>query len=285
METNHGGIFITGASSGIGKACARRLTEYGYTVFAGVRTEADAELLKKAANDSKNLIPVIIDIVDTGQIKAAEKQIIKALGNKPFYGLINNAGIGIHGPLEFIKKEDLRYQMEVNVTAHVTVTQAFLPHLRKNKGRIINIGSVSGFFAFPMMGPYCASKFALEAVSDVFRRELMPWGIKVALIEPGPVSTKIWGKGIDQSVQLSENIPQAMALYKSYFDRAMELAKDSEKGAKSPEIVVKAVMHALRAKKPKIRYLVGSSAWPQKIISMLPGSIQDRIVAYLFRNN
>lgn len=279
--SNSGGIFVTGASTGIGEACALGLDKRGYQVFAGVRDKEDGESLQQRASERFSYI--LVDVVNLEQIKEAAQTISQTLGDKPMAGLINNAGISVSGPLEFVPIEGLRRQLEVNVVSQVSVSQAFIPLLRKGKGRIINVGSISGIFAVPMLGPYCASKFAMEAISDVLRRELKQWDIKVILLEPGAIATKIWGKGRNEAERAIKEAPKEMLqLYESFIDRALKLAVDSEKIAKPPEVVVNAVVHALESRRPKTRYIIGSRAWPQKIITMLPDRIQDRIIASFF---
>jgi NAD(P)-dependent dehydrogenase (short-subunit alcohol dehydrogenase family) len=276
-----GGVFITGASTGIGEACALGLDELGYHVFVGVRKEADGKSLRQRA--SERLTPIIVDIVNEEQVRAAAVTVGQTLGDKPLVGLINNAGITVNGPLEFIPLDGLRRQLEVNVVGQVSVTQRFIPLLRKSKGRIINLSSTSGFFAVPILGPYCASKYAMEAISDVMRRELRPWGIEVVLLEPGAIATKIWEKGVSETEQFMEEGPGEMRqLYESLLERTRKLAEESERHAHSPKVVVKAVVHALTSPRPKTRYIMGANAWPQKIISMLPDRIQDRLVTKHF---
>ncbi|MGD8944688.1 MAG: SDR family NAD(P)-dependent oxidoreductase [Desulfobacterales bacterium] len=276
--SNSGAIFISGSSSGIGEACAVGLDKRGYEVFAGVRSMKDGESLRRKT--SQRLHPVLLDISKEEQIKAAGETVRQALGDTPLVGLINNAGIFVGGPLEFVPIERLRHQLEINLIGHIAVCQAFLPLLRQTQGRIINIGSVAGIFASPLMGPYCASKFAMEAVSDVLRRELRPWNIKVILLEPGIIATKIWQKAITQAEEAIPEAPDEMTkLYGPLLDAVHDHAADVEKTAQSPEVVFRAVIHALTAQRPKIRYRMGPRARVQKVISWLPDGIQDRILA------
>lgn len=273
-----GGVFITGASSGIGEACALGLDKLGYHVFAGVRKAADGQSLCQRA--SERLLPVSVDITDPEQIKAAAETVDRALGQKPLVGLINNAGISVGGPLEFVPLERLRNQLEVNVIGHIAVSQAFIPLLRKSQGRIVNVGSIAGILASPLQGPYCASKYAMEAVSDVLRRELKPWKIQVSLLEPGPIATDIWQKAKVHADQAIKAAPaELMQLYGPLIERIQTLAANIDKIAQSPEVVVKAVVHALTAARPRTRYRVGPRARPYKLISWLPDSIQDYILA------
>ncbi|MBW2469976.1 MAG: SDR family NAD(P)-dependent oxidoreductase, partial [Deltaproteobacteria bacterium] len=225
-----GAVFISGSSSGIGEACAVGLDKRGYEVFAGVRNMKDGESLRQKT--SHRLHPVLVDIADDNQIKAAGETVRQALGDRPLVGLINNAGIFVGGPLEFVPIDRLRRQMEINLIGHIAVSQVFLPLLRQTQGRIINIGSIAGIFASPLMGPYCASKFAMEAVSDVMRRELRPWNIKVILLEPGIISTKIWQKAISQAEKEIAGAPEGLKqLYGPLIEKVHDHAADVEKTA------------------------------------------------------
>ena len=280
--SNAGGVFISGSSSGIGEACALGLDERGYHVFAGVRNAEDGQTLSQRA--SQRLRPVIVDITNPKQIKAAAETVRQALGDKPLDGLINNAGISLGGPLEFVPIDRLRHQLEVNLIGHIAVSQMFIPLLRKSQGRIINVGSVVGIFASPMLGPYCASKYAMEAISDVMRRELKPWNIKVSLLEPGIIAKKIWEKSRIRAERGIKEAPEELLhLYGPLIERVQKPAADIEKTAQSPEVAVRAVVRALTASRPKTRYRMGPKARPQKVISWLPDRIQDRIIA-LFLN-
>ena len=276
--SNAGGVFITGSSSGIGKACVLALDKLGYDVFAGVRRTEDGQSLSQIASD--RLHPVIVDITNREQIAAAEETVRQGLGDRPLVALINNAGIGVGGPLEFVPIERLRHQLEVNLIGHISVSQVFIQLLRKSQGRIINVGSIAGTFASPLMGAYCASKYAMEAVSDVLRRELRPWNIKVSLLEPGIIGTKIWQKAKAQSEGAIKEAPEEMiSLYGPLLERVRKHLEDIEMKAQSPAVVAKAVVHALTAARPKARYRMGPGARAQKVISWLPETIQDRIFA------
>ncbi|MGD1157325.1 MAG: SDR family oxidoreductase, partial [Terriglobia bacterium] len=185
-----GAVVITGASTGIGEACALHLDKLGFRVFAGIRKAADAEALRHRA--SARLVPIRLDVSDETEVEQAARNVTEALRGEGLAGLVNNAGIVVAGMLEFLPLDALRRQLEVNVVGQVAVTQAFLPHLRKARGRIVNIGSVSGLIAGPFSGAYAASKFALEALTDALRVELRPWKIHVSIVEPGNIQTPIW---------------------------------------------------------------------------------------------
>ena len=273
-----GGVLITGSSTGIGEACALKLHELGYEVFAGVRQAEDGQSLRQKT--SERLHPVMVDITNAEQVKAAAETVRQGLGDRPLAGLINNAGISVGGPLEFVPIDRFRNQLEVNLIGHISVYQSFIPLLRQSQGRIINVGSIAGFFASPILGPYSASKYAMEAVADVMRRELKPWNIKVILLEPGVIATKIWEKARTHTATAIKEAPaEVMQLYGALIERVTKLAADNEKIAQSPEVVANAVVRALTANRPKTRYRIGPKARLQKVLSWLPDKIQDRLVA------
>jgi NAD(P)-dependent dehydrogenase (short-subunit alcohol dehydrogenase family) len=245
-------VLVTGASTGIGEATALRLKAAGWDVLAGARKDGDLDRLREAG-----LTPVRLDVTDPDTIAAARDE----LGGRPLGGLVNNAGIAVSGPIEFIPLDDLRQQLEVNLVGQVAVIQAFLEAIRAGEGRVVNVSSIGGRFALPMVGPYAASKHALEAVSDSLRRELRPWGLHVALIEPGAVTTPIWDKGRDTADRLEAAMGEpARRLYGRLADRIRaETEKIPERGV-HPDAVAKAIEHALTASRPKLRYVVGRDA-------------------------
>ena len=272
-------VVITGASTGIGEACALRLDRHGWRVFAGVRKEADGERLKQQASD--RLAPITIDVTDQASIKSAAEVVANAVGEAGLAGLVNNAGITVPGPIEFLPIEELRRQLEVNTIGQIAVTQAFLPLIRKGHGRIVNMGSIGGRMATPFIGAYCASKFALEALTDSLRQELRPWDIGVSIVEPGSIATPIWEKGRAAADELEERLPQAARdLYGDAID-AFRRAVDKRAGAGIPaDEVAKAVEHALTAKRPKTRYLVGMDArLPAVLAKVVPDRARDGLIA------
>jgi NAD(P)-dependent dehydrogenase (short-subunit alcohol dehydrogenase family) len=271
-------VLVTGASTGIGRATALRLDGSGWQVFAGVRKEADAESLRAEA--SPRLVPVIVDVTDPEQIAAAAEQVERESDGGGLDGLVNNAGVAVPGPLETIPLEDLRHQLEVNLVAYVAVTQALLPQIRRAEGRIVFLASIGGRIAFPFGGPYHASKFATEAVGDVFRQELRPWGIDVAIIEPGSIDTPIWGRGQDKATEIEAKSPQTQLLYGAAIEKFRKVIEDTAERGIPPEKVAKAIGHALESSRPKTRYLVGLDAKVQaRIQPFIPTRLFDRIVA------
>lgn len=250
-------VLITGASTGIGRACALDLDSRGWRVFAGVRALDDGEALRRSA--SRRLEVLQLDITDAGDVQQAARAIEQVEAGLD--GLVNNAGVGVGGPLEYVDLDDLRWQFEVNVIGQVAVTQALLPALRKASGRIVNVGSMSGKVATPFLAPYCASKFALEAISDALRMELRPWGIHSCIVEPGAVRTEIWGKANEQIDRSEEKSGQGGRHRYAHAFRAMRAVVDrQQRAAVPPERVAEAVHHALSSRRPKTRYPVGPDA-------------------------
>lgn len=268
-------VLITGASSGIGKACALHLDKLGYRVFAGVRKPSDGESLQKIA--SARLTPVYIDVTEEGSIAAAKDMVERDMGVSGLFGLINNAGLGLAGPIEFQSLSDLRQQMEVNLIGVVAVTKVFIGLLRQGRGRIINIGSISGVSSMPFQGAYCATKFALEAISDALRLELRPWGISVSIVEPGDIETPAWQKGLNAANKMLESWPsQAFALYGPIVEMMRKMAQEP-RGLPAEE-VAKVVARLLGATTPKARVLVGTDAKILALIERLPTPIRDWII-------
>lgn len=251
---------ITGASTGIGRSSALRLDAEGWRVFAGVRREEDAEALSASA--SEHLVPLMLDVTNQAQISVAVARVEEAVGDQGLDGLVNNAGIIVTGPLETMPIEAVRNQLEVNLTAQVAVVQAFMPSIRKAKGRIVFVSSLGARMALPFMAPYHASKQGLESIADSLRRELRPWKIKVALIEPGPIETPIWQRGEELAEEIASEASQDQELlYGKRIDRFWEMGKKHlEARAIPPQRVAKAISHALSASRPKLRYPVGLPA-------------------------
>ena len=279
MADTRGTVVITGASTGIGEACALRLDRAGLRVFAGVRKEADGRRLKQEASD--RLTPIMLDVTNEAQIEAAAKVVADAVGEAGLAGLVNNAGISVPGPLEFLPIEDLRWQLEVNVVGQIAVTQAFLALLRKGRGRIVNIGSIAGKFATPFLGPYTASKHAMEGLSDALRQELRPWGIHVALVEPGSIATPIWQKGQANANEIEQKLPEeARMLYGKAVDAMREAARKFEAAGIPPDRVAKSVEHALTSGRPRTRYVVGFDATVQRVLAAaVPDRMLDALTA------
>lgn len=287
MTTNGSGpakaVVVTGASTGIGEACALRLDRMGFSVFAGVRREADGDALRAKA--SERLVPLILDVTDAATIAAAAETVGRAVGERGLAGLVNNAGISVAGPIEFVPIDELRRQLEVNVVGQVAVTQAFMPLLRACRGRVVNIGSVSGRMSTPYVGPYSASKFAMEAISDALRIELRPWGMQVALVEPGSIATPIWDKAQTDADRMERTLPaRAHELYDGAIAAVRAFALETAARGIAPDAVAKAVAHALTAERPKTRYLVGMDARIQAVLARtVPDRLRDSLLERMLK--
>ena len=253
---------VTGASSGIGAACATRLARSGWRVLAGVRRPGDGP---------EGTEEVLLDVTDAAQIAAA------AEGIDELHGLVNNAGIATAMPLEFLPLDELRRQLEVNVVGQVAVTQAFLPALRSARGRVVFVGSIAGRSSLPFLGPYAASKHALEAVADALRVELRPWGIGVTIVEPGTIRTPIWTKGAEKADELLASEPRAAELYGKRIEAFRRVAAKRGAAGAPAEAVAKAVEEALDAERPRPRVLVGRDARLRAGLERLPARARDRL--------
>jgi NAD(P)-dependent dehydrogenase (short-subunit alcohol dehydrogenase family) len=272
-------VVVTGASTGIGEACALRLDARGWRVFAGVRREQDGQALRRKA--SERLTPLMLDISDATSIAAAAEKVTATVGAAGLSGLVNNAGIAVAAPLEFLPIRELRRQLEVNIIGQVAVTQAFLPHIRQGRGRIVNIGSISGRIAAPFLGAYAASKFAMEALTDALRVELRPWGLHVALVEPGGIATPIWERSIAVADEITKLLPQqAIEYYGAAIPMVRASAARTAKTGTPPVEVAQAIEHALSSSRPKTRYLVGRGVrFRAAIIARLPDRLRDALIA------
>jgi NAD(P)-dependent dehydrogenase (short-subunit alcohol dehydrogenase family) len=278
-----GAVVITGASTGIGHASALHLSSLGFRVFAGVRRAEDGERLRAAGNGS--IEPVQIDVTDQSSIDAAAETVREATGGR-IAGLVNNAGIAVPGPLEHLPMDEFRRQIEVNLTGQVAVTQAFLPMLRPTRGRIVNIGSIGGRVAAPMLGPYAASKHAMEGLTDSLRRELRPSGIEVSIVRPGPIATDIWQRGTTKADELLERMPEAQEHYGAAIAAARAGAAERQKEAIPPQKVAEVVAHALTSDKPRTRYLVGPRTRVMALFAtILPDRVFDRLIDRMTRSD
>ncbi len=272
---NGSAVLITGASSGIGAACVCDLAARGFRVYAGVRRAADGERL--AAQAEGEVVPVMLDVTDPAMVAAAADRLGGEIAEQGLAGLVNNAGILVSAPLEFVSTEQFRRQFDVNVFGTLAVTQAVLPLLRQAKGRIVTIGSIAGRAAPPYFGPYAATKFALEAITDSLRMELRNWQIGVSIVEPDAVATPIWGKlESAPELQTAGLSAEARKLYGRDVDAMAAAAQRMDRRGMPVERVVAAVRHALTARYPKTRYPLGFrtrlAAWA---ISRVPDRIRD----------
>ncbi len=254
------------------------LAERGFRVFAGVRREEDAQALTAEAGG--RLDPVILDVTDQASIDAARERVERETGDAGLFGLVNNAGVSIAGPLEFLPVDEARRQFEINLFGQLAVTQAMMPGIRRACGRIIMMSSVSGRIASPFIGAYAGSKFALEGMSDSLRVELSPWDIHVVLIEPGVIMTPIWDTSLAMALRIAEQYPpRARELYGRTMDRIIDRMQKVGEGGLPPERVAAAVLRALTARRPRARYRVGMDAVVGSLAArILPDRLRDRLI-------
>jgi NAD(P)-dependent dehydrogenase (short-subunit alcohol dehydrogenase family) len=271
---SRGAVVVTGASSGIGQAAVELLAREGFVAFAGVRNDADAA---RVGALHANVRPLPLDVTDRASIDAAVEAV--AASELPLRGVVNNAGVAIAGPLEFLPVDALRRQFEINLFGALEVSQAFLPQLRVSRGRLIFVGSISGRLAVPFIAPYSASKFALRALTDALRVELAPAGIAVALLEPSSVQTPIWQKGRDSREALLAMLPaKAMEYYGPQVEAVFAATQHEERIAIPVERVSAAILNALTARKPRLRYLLGRGARLGSVVALLPPALRDRAI-------
>ena len=269
-------ILVSGASSGLGKACAVHMSRLGHSVWAGVRSEKSFKEIHKL--NVEGLRPVYLDVCDEKSIVECVGTVIKEAGI--IHGLVNNAGIAIGGPVEGISMADWRRQFDTNFFGQIRVMQECLPILRQSKGRIVNMSSISGRIASPFLAPYAASKYALEAVSDSLRREMRKHGVNVSIVEPGPIATPIWEKGRDDGMKPGK-FPQAILdVYGPALTKFIKSVEKAERDASPISVVTKAVEHALTARHPRTRYPVGKGISLVSTLSRaLPDRLMDRVIA------
>ena len=265
-------VLVTGANRGIGLAITRHMSARGWDVYATARSEGALAELEALPG----VHPTRLDITDRASVSALSAQLPAELD-----GVVNNAGIIVNGPVEGLTLDDLSRQLDINVTAQIGVTQAVLPKIRAAKGRIVFISSVSGLIATPGTGAYNASKFALEALADALRMELRPWGIRVSLVEPGPIRTDMWGGALEQhDAMVAALTGEHRALYAPHLAGTRKLLGRMQKLAADPQKVVDAVDHALTARRPKSRYLLDASSRIQKtVMGLTPTAISDALLA------
>lgn len=272
-------VLITGASKGIGRACALHLDQLGMTVLAGVRTESDGNALR--AESSGRLIPILLDITNQAHIDTLAQTVQSLVGKAGLWGVVNNAGIAVAGPVEFVPIDAWRHQFEVNVIGQVAVTQALLPLLRETRGRIVMMSSIGGRHTEPMIGAYSASKHALEALSDTLRCEL-GGAVQVSLIEPGIIKTPIWDTSQQAFERLLEKMPPQMPLlYGPHLIVLEAFVTAGKTQGIPPEKVASAVAHALTARRPRTRYLVGIDARIKAVLTGLPDRLHDALINLL----
>ena len=268
---------ITGTSTGIGEACVARLAERGWTVFAGVRRADDGDRLK--VQHTGDVRPVILDVSKRDDMQRVLEQVRNDVGDRGLQALVNNAGVGVGGPVEYLTDEDWRFVFDVNFFAVVALSHAAMPLLRSGHGRIVHIGSIGGRLSSPGLAPYSASKHALEALAEAQRHEFARSGapIRVSLIEPGEIKTAIWDKADDTVDALIKSLDDiGVKRYQWLIDQSRGfIAEGREKGAPASK-VADAVEHTLTSIKPKARYLVGIDAKVAgHVVTRLPDKLRD----------
>jgi len=271
-------VVITGSSTGIGRACALTLDRNGFRVFAGVRKDADGDALRAAA--SKSLTPVHIDVTDAASIQAMADEVKADVGEAGLHGLVNNAGTTLSCPIEYLPLDGFRRQLEVNLVGPLAVTQALLPLLLRGRGRIVNVTSAAGKAGVPLMASYVAAKHGLEGLSDVLRLELGPLGVRVAVIEPGFVSTAMREKLEHETAETIRALPeQGRRRYGGQLTAVAESISTHAAHGSHPDVVAADVLHAMTSAKPRTRYPSGAGA--KRMLFMrriLPDRRFDRII-------
>lgn len=270
---------VTGVSTGIGQAICTRLINDGWRVFGSVRKEADADAARGALGDA--FTPLVFDVTDGPAVAAAGEQVSDALAGRTLDGLVNNAGIAVAGPARYVPIDDLKTQFDVNVYGVVRTSQTFLPllgadHDRTGKpGKIINISSVSGKFSAPFMSPYSMSKYAVEALSDAMRAELLIHGIEVVIVEPGPVKTPIFAKTADLDFS-----PYKETEYRDALDRMVSSSQRLGKDGLEPEDLGNLIAEIFNNPSPKTRYPILKNKFSRWTLPrLLPTRMVDRALA------
>lgn len=271
-------IVVTGASTGIGWGCVKVLVRDGFHVFGSVRKASDGERL--STEFGERFTPLVFDVTDEAAVAAGAKQVAAALANSTLFGLVNNAGIAVSGPLLYLPIDDFRHQFAVNLTGQLIVTQAFAPLLGADRarqgspGRIVMMSSIAGRHGWPFLGAYASSKFALEGMSESLRRELILFGIDVIVVGPGAIATPIWDKADALDVSPLANTPYGSAL-----GRFKDYAVATGKKGLPPEAVGETVKKALTVSRPRTRYTVAPDPIRTSLINILPKRVVDRLLA------
>ena len=271
-------VLVTGAARGIGKAIVDHLASSGWDVIAGVRSEEDARAITHS--NPQRVSAVILDVTDADDIANLSQSLPQRLD-----AVVNNAGVVIAGPIETVTPEEWRKQLDINVVGALAVTQAVLPRLRESRGRVVFISSVNGRISMPMMGPYCASKFALEAAVDALRLEVKGWGIPVVLVEPAQTDTDMWRTADDMVLQTEAAMsPEHRALYAKHIAGMKKFIPVSRKMAIPTDKVVAVVDEALTARRPRARYVVGLGPKLQAaLLTNMPTVLRDRLMLTMVR--
>ena len=271
-------VVITGASTGIGWATAKLLLDRGFRVFGSVRKQADADRL--SSEFGANFSPLLFDVTDEAAVLAAAREVRAALNGETLFGLVNNAGIAVAGPVLELAADEFRRQMDVNVIGPIIATQAFGPllgsdpSLKGPKGRIVMISSVAGKNGNPLTAAYAASKHAIEGLSESLRREMMLFGIDVIIIAPGPVKTPIWSKAEEVDISVYKNSPffPALERIRKFMLHLGEIGLPAEK-------IAERIADALTSPSPKVRYQITPDPMRRLMTAVLPKRTVDKIIA------
>jgi NAD(P)-dependent dehydrogenase (short-subunit alcohol dehydrogenase family) len=269
-------VLVTGAARGIGNSIVNRLAAGGCDVIAGVRNEEDADTIRKGY--PQRISAVILDVTNAAHIAALDESLPLDLD-----AIVNNAGVAVGGAMETVSPDEWRKQLEVNVIGQLAVTQTVLPRLRESRGRIVFISSVNGKLSMPLIGAYCASKFALEAAADALRMELRPWRIRVVVVEPAQTDTDMW-RTADTRVAETEAAltPEQRSLYAKHIAGMKKFIPKARRTAVAPEKVAAVVDEALTARRPRTRYVVGLGPKLQlAVLANLPTRARDRMLRAL----
>src|SRR5262245_13821057 len=269
-------VVVTGASSGIGLACAERLAASGFRVFAGVRDEAAAARIRQRAGGRARPLAGL-DVTSASALARAASDVEAEVGSAGLAALVHCAGTALWGPLELMDLGDVRRELEVNVVGAIASVQAFLPLLCRGRGCIVLVGSISGRCALPYTGAYAAGKHALEAVSDALRLELRASGVRVVIVEPGRIDTPLWPKIAGGIARLQRSLtPASAARHAGPLDFAAR--GPARRGGLAPDAVASVVARAITARRPRARYLIGTDARRLALLSRLPARLRDRIL-------
>jgi NAD(P)-dependent dehydrogenase (short-subunit alcohol dehydrogenase family) len=280
-----GSILVTGSSTGIGEACALHFDRLGWQVFAGVRRDQDGDRLRAQAVG--RLHPVSIDVTDPASVKQVAKEVETALDGRGLTAVVNNAGVAVGGPVEYVPLDEWRRQLEVNVIGQLAVTQAILPLIRRSgaQGRIVFMGSIGGRISSPLIAPYNASKHAIEAIAESMRHELASTGIRVVVVEPGAVRTPIWDKGQASADDIEAALPaDAVERYGAAIADLRRAMTFQARTGVEPAIVAGVVEKAVTSSRPAARYLVGRDAKLMATIArFLPDRTRDAVARRLLQ--
>jgi len=269
-------VLVTGAPGGLGSATVRRLADLGWQVFAGVRA---VETAKELVRDRERVVPVELDLCQEGSIRRARDEISRHLDGRGLDGLVNNAGLVVPGPIELIPTPALRRQFEVNVIGHVVVTQCFLPLLRRACGRVVTVSGAAGRVTVPMLGAISASKAALESVTDALRMELRHQGVRVSIVTPGLLQTRLHHKAVQAAHRDGyAGDPEARQIYRDAVDDLEERLMNAKEAP--VELAVTRIVEALTARRPAARYVVGRDARQLIMLERLPNGVRDRLLMW-----